>query len=717
MKQPIQKTSYFIIFFVITFYNVVIANSTLTSNIIIDFSKQKFITPFLGNNLQAHDWTLNYPNKKYPPNMSNTKYGAGLWNPVTHRPVAALIKLAKQLKTATLRFPGGMGANYYDWKGAIGPINLRKKGYIFGPDEFMQVVTEVAAAPIITLSYFDWDNNYQADFIEYLAAKAGTNPNAGTAWADIRASNGHFEPYPIKYIEFGNEVYLGDKQDEAIVDPKVYAQRYLETQALIKNINPTLQLGAVFKNSLEYDLSPWDLAIAGKIKEKLDFAIIHFYPMKYTSNNNKLKADKIFSIALSSAQQIKLNLESYSRTLKSLTGKNIPFAITEFNGGFIQNKPIPYRHTLGNALLNMDLIQVLTQINIPIISANYWQFIDSYWGALYNKNYIKELDKGIEGKYLKRPNFYVLEMYAKYLSEYLLESTVVTQSYVSEGYSNVHGTYNLKPAVIKTSAAKTKKKVVFVAKKQSFKAKDWSNIYDPFGVSTEIKSNEVVVTFKGSKDPNYYHTKLNHIAIEATHRYKLSGKISLEKLSSTEGLYLEIQDQRGWKNTHWAKGTKEYFNTDGWIEVNIEFVPLSDSKEIKIFIRRKSGGGTILGVARIKDLVLEDLGHAIKYPATDYLSVMASTDKNSNKLYLIVINKHLSKAMESNISLKNFQPAKIAQSHILNAPAIDSTNEVNAETVKIKHKPFKLNYSNGFFNYKFEPHSVTAIELFNLEKP
>src|SRR5699024_734813 len=45
--------------------------------------------------------------------------------------------------------------------------------------------------------------------IEYLNAEVGSNPNGGTAWAEVRAANGHEEPYNVRYFEIGNEMNQG----------------------------------------------------------------------------------------------------------------------------------------------------------------------------------------------------------------------------------------------------------------------------------------------------------------------------------------------------------------------------------------------------------------------------------------------------------------------------------------------------------------------------
>ena len=62
-----------------------------------------------------------------------------------------------------------------------------------------------------------------ADLVEYMNAEVGTNPNGGIAWADVRAANGHPDPYYVRYFEIGNEMHLGP---DAQKDDGVYSQGY-----------------------------------------------------------------------------------------------------------------------------------------------------------------------------------------------------------------------------------------------------------------------------------------------------------------------------------------------------------------------------------------------------------------------------------------------------------------------------------------------------------
>ena len=82
-------------------------------------------------------------------------------------------------------------------------------------------------------------------------------------------------------------------------------------------------------------------------------------------------------------------LETTGRQLKGHTGKGVPLAITEYNGMFTQETPVPYQHSIGNALLNADLLRVFLAGDTPILCSNYWQFANSYWGLVYGQHYVE----------------------------------------------------------------------------------------------------------------------------------------------------------------------------------------------------------------------------------------------------------------------------------------------------------------------------------------
>ncbi len=125
-----------------------------------------------------------------------------------------------------VRFPGGRTANNYHWDNAIGPIDERglhidaafgrtrihnrALSNEFGPDEFGRFLDITGTEGSIVVNFPTGTAREAADWVEYMNAPVGENPRGGTAWAEVRADNGHPDPYGIKYWEVGNEL-AGEK--------------------------------------------------------------------------------------------------------------------------------------------------------------------------------------------------------------------------------------------------------------------------------------------------------------------------------------------------------------------------------------------------------------------------------------------------------------------------------------------------------------------------
>ncbi|GAA2756236.1 hypothetical protein [Actinopolymorpha rutila] len=142
----------------------------------------------------------------------------GLWDPAANAPDPAVVDKTRRANIGMVRFPGGTPAALYDWKSAIGPANQRAcqtpgqpnggPGPVdgsFGPDEYMKFVEATGARPDIMTPMINETPSDAADWVEYMNAPLGTNPRGGTAWAQIRAENGHPAPYGVRSWEIGNE--------------------------------------------------------------------------------------------------------------------------------------------------------------------------------------------------------------------------------------------------------------------------------------------------------------------------------------------------------------------------------------------------------------------------------------------------------------------------------------------------------------------------------
>ena len=370
-----------------------------------------------GNNFIGYD-PMTYENwaKEF---YGYSDYGAGIWDPRSKQSVKGVISLAKEAGVTIARFPGGGGTHNYDWKKSIGKD---RKYFLYGLDEFLKTCEDIGAEPVITVSYFTGDEKDAAELVEYLNAPA----DESHPWAKRRAENGHVEPYHVKYFEVGNEVWDGDDRKITKVFPQDYARRYLKYYKKMKAVDPVIRVGVVLY------IDEWNNRVMEIIKDKADFGIAHIYPHPDVSEDKIKEMDPgdIFRETLGSALlKEETQLSSTLKTLREKTSKDIPLAITEYNGGFWDNDPLPYRHCLGTALLNAELLRVFMKPGRSILMANYWDFVNEYWGMVANNFEDKYAD--LFKSYYKRPNFYIFKLYHEHFGNILIHSKTECSTYKS----------------------------------------------------------------------------------------------------------------------------------------------------------------------------------------------------------------------------------------------------------------------------------------------
>jgi len=403
-------------FFFFTFILAILFTNDLVwaanNSITVYYSEEQGVVNrnIFGNNLLGYDpatyegWADGY--------YGFSDYGAGIWDPQNNIPVEEVVNHARDIGIKVIRFPGGCGTHHYDWKKAIGP---NRTHFRFGIDEFLRTSRDIGAVPLITVSYFHGDEKDAADLVEYLnAPNDRSNPNGGVDWAAKRAENGRATPYGVRYFEIGNEVYHGDHRAIKSVKAREYATRYLRYYRAMKAVDPKINIGAILVSK------EWDDVLLKTITTKVDFGILHMYPTPiFGEALGKFSAESIFNFTLALPElQFQEQLDVTRKNLLKNARKNVPLAVTEFNCGFIQDNPVPYRFSLGGALVNAELLKVLMRTQNNILGACHWNFVNESWGMISNG--FKDDPKKLYDPYLKRPNYYVFEFYEKYFGDILL---------------------------------------------------------------------------------------------------------------------------------------------------------------------------------------------------------------------------------------------------------------------------------------------------------
>jgi alpha-N-arabinofuranosidase len=138
--------------------------------------------------------------------------GMGSFDARTDQFYPQFIRELQVIHPGSIRFPGGIDSETFQWQRAIGPQALRTDNAYgptlgpspstVGPDEFGQLLDLTGAEGVYTVSFGFGTARQAADLVKYMTGKVGTS-----TWADLRAQNGHLQPYNVPYWEVGNEEY------------------------------------------------------------------------------------------------------------------------------------------------------------------------------------------------------------------------------------------------------------------------------------------------------------------------------------------------------------------------------------------------------------------------------------------------------------------------------------------------------------------------------
>ena len=177
-----------------------------------------------------------------------------------------IIEAFKNIRMPVLRWPGGCFADEYHWKDGIGedrppryhpipdPANPVWR-HEFGTDEFLKLCELTGADPVITVNTATGTCEEFLDWYEYI------NGAPETKYGQMRACNGHPEPYHVYYWAFGNtddNVWQTDFNH-----PEGYAHTYRKFQSVIRGEREKLYQAAEGLQALRCPVCGGDLTRQG----------------------------------------------------------------------------------------------------------------------------------------------------------------------------------------------------------------------------------------------------------------------------------------------------------------------------------------------------------------------------------------------------------------------------------------------------------------------
>jgi alpha-L-arabinofuranosidase len=285
------------------------------------------------------------------------------------------------------------------------------------------------ATPLLTVNYgytkyytTETDGNVQnaaslaADWVEYCnSLNDGSNPNGGTNWAALRASQGMSNPLNIKYWEIGNENY-GNWEVGYEPDGADYAANWNMIYDAMKAVDSTIYIGLVlpdedwWNSNWAADVMSYSYNANTTTGDRADFLIVHDYFHTDPQTQNVLQA----------ASQIKENTDFLNNLVSQNTHKNpgdIPYIMSEYNTSLHNSEATPNQLVGG-----LFITKVLGEMIIHgWAAANYWDIANG-WSGSGDHGFITKGHDGIPD-FIPYPSYYPFYFYTRNFGDELISST------------------------------------------------------------------------------------------------------------------------------------------------------------------------------------------------------------------------------------------------------------------------------------------------------
>ncbi len=219
--------------------------------------------------------------------------------PGTNELQEGVVELMEEMHIPVLRFPGGTDVNEQDWTTMIDNAPERegdRPEYVgiegdtvtnmFGYDEACRLAEEIDAEMMLVINFGDAYFKrksieeaamHEAGLIAYCnAALDAALPEGMPNWPEIRAMNGHPEPYNVKYVQIANEPWVMDNKlkRRGEIDPELKEHYFEILEAFIEaflEIDPDIKIIA---DGNSEDIT---IPLRERFGSKIDYLSYHIY--------------------------------------------------------------------------------------------------------------------------------------------------------------------------------------------------------------------------------------------------------------------------------------------------------------------------------------------------------------------------------------------------------------------------------------------------------
>jgi alpha-N-arabinofuranosidase len=204
--------------------------------------------------------------------------------------------LVRELRTPMLRYPGGNFVSGYTWEDGLGPVDQRptrldlawrsiETNHV-GLDEFLPWSRRVGSEVMMAVNLGTRGVDAARALVEYC------NHPSGTAWSDLRRSNGSADPYGVKVWCLGNEMdgpwQIGHKS------AREYGQLAAAAGNAMRRVDPSIELVACgSSHSRMPTFGTWEATVLEETYDLVDYVSLHSYYEEQSDDRGSFLASAV----------------------------------------------------------------------------------------------------------------------------------------------------------------------------------------------------------------------------------------------------------------------------------------------------------------------------------------------------------------------------------------------------------------------------------------
>jgi alpha-L-arabinofuranosidase len=256
-------------------------------------------------------------------------------------------------------------------------------------------------------------------------------------WAQRRLTQGHPQPYRVRYWEIGNENY--GKHEVGFTSARQYGEDFVLFAQAMKWVDPEIKIGAVGladphgKGDADYD-SPWNATVLELTKNCLDFLVLHLYYPSAPAHPHPYHSRTWFAAAMAGASQAFTHLMEIRDLINKSCDRasDIKLVVSEYGLWPADSQTDRDYSNLARALFDADLLLILLQHGqeLGVDLATAWNLHGNNPTAAIRFAFSSE-------SRIVRPQFYVYELLQTHLGRAIIPVQVKAPTLSAPQVGNV----------------------------------------------------------------------------------------------------------------------------------------------------------------------------------------------------------------------------------------------------------------------------------------